>query len=439
MNRARLLFLFCFVPLTPLAFVACKKSESASAEPAGKKGGRGMMGDGGTMFAVDILRVDAKKLSYVVQAPGTLDAFESVQVTARVSGAVDRVAFREGQEVKKGDVLVVIDSERYQLSVNSAKAALAKADAAQKDTEAMVSRREGASDQHPGLIPGEELATYRTKSLTAQADTAVANENVKIAQLNLRDSSVRAPIGGVIQTRTVETGQYVNAGYVMATLLRADPLLLRFNVEPQEAPRIKPGMIANFTMRETQNTFQAEISLVGGAADPVTHMVPITAQIDSKDHRYWLRPGSFCDVTIDVGATRDAPVIPRSATRATDHGYVTYVANPDTNTAEERVITLGMSSKDGWVEVRSGLKDGDYIVVRGAEALTNGARIRPSKVTAVDGGQPSLPDDSVDAGPAFPRNAGGGAGDGGGGGRRGGGDGGARAGRGGAGKEGASE
>jgi RND family efflux transporter MFP subunit len=162
-------------------------------------------------------------------------------------------------------------------------------------------------------------------------------------------------------------------------------MLLHFGVEPADAPRIKPGMTASFTMRETQRTFTAKITLVSGAADTTTHMVPVTGQVDTDNHRYWLRPGSFCDVTIVIGAPRDAPVIPRSATRATDHGYVVYVAKDDL--VEERVVTLGMNSKDGWVEVRTGIQAGDWIVVRGAEALSTGARVRATRVTATDGGK----------------------------------------------------
>lgn len=384
MKRALLAVLVASMPIAPL--VACKRD--AQPEAAGGRGGRGIRGEGGVVYPVDTLEVKAKKIDYVVTAPGTIEAFERVQVTSRVAGVVDRVAFGEGQEVKKGDVLVVIDSERFRLAVNSAKAALEKAQAAQKDVEAQVARREAAMKDHPGLIPGEELEIYRTKGLTAKADTDVATENLKVAELNLRDSFVRAPIAGTIQTRTVETGQYVQPGYVMATLLRSDPMLLRFQVEPQEAPRIKPGMTATFTMRETQRTFNAKVTLVAGAADPTTHMVGVTAEIEEDQHKYWLRPGSFCDVTLDVGATREAPVIPRSATRATDHGYVTYVIEDDV--AQERVITLGMSSKDGWVEVRTGLKDGDWIVVRGAEALTPGARVRATRLSSMDASAPPL-------------------------------------------------
>lgn len=381
----------CVLALAGLTLVlvgvglSCKGS-SGKTDPSAAgsgKGGRG--GKGGALggFAVDVMDLEAKKLDYVVTAPGSIEAFERVQVTARVAGAVDKVAFVDGQSVKRGDVLVLIDSERYRLGVNSARAQLAKSDAAQKDTEAMVARREGASEQHPGLIPGEELATYRTKSLTAKADTAVSAEAVKVAELNLRDSAVRAPIEGVIQTRTVETGQYVQAGYVMATLLRQSPLLLRFPVEPQEAPRLKVGMVATFTLRETQRTFSAKITLVSAAADPQTHLVGVTAEVDDTDHKYWLRPGSFVDVSVDVGASRESVVVPRSAVRATDHGYVGYVIEGDT--ARERVVGLGMSTKDGWVEVRTGLKPGEKLVIRGAEALTEGAKVKVGRA-GVDGG-----------------------------------------------------
>ncbi|MEP7125411.1 MAG: efflux RND transporter periplasmic adaptor subunit [Byssovorax sp.] len=399
MNRALWILALCL----PLG-AACKgKSTSDAAPAASGKSGKGK--GSGLAYAVEVMPVEAKRVDYVVSSPGNIDAFERVQVTARVAGVVDRVAFSEGQQVKKGDTLVIIDSERFRLLVSSAQAAVDKADAALKDNEAMVARREGASDKNPGLIPGEELATYRTKTLTAKADREVAVAAMRTAQLNLRDSGIRAPMEGVIQTRTVETGQYVQAGYVMATLLRSDPMLLRFVVEPSEAPRIKPGAMASFTMRETQRTYTAKVTLVGGSADAATHMIGITAEVTDDDHKYWLRPGSFCDVTMNLGATRDAPMIPRTAARATDHGYVAYVIDGDV--AHEHLLTLGMSTKDGWIEVRSGLAAGDKLVVLGAEALSEGAKVKasPAKpssiVAATDGGAPP-PIPTADPGDAAP-------------------------------------
>jgi RND family efflux transporter MFP subunit len=189
----------------------------------------------------------------------------------------------------------------------------------------------------------------------------------------------------------------------MATLLRSDPLLLRFQVEPENAPRLKPGMPVSFTIREASQTFKARITLVAGAADPTTHTVPITAQVDADNRKYWLRPGSFCEVSIDIGAKRPAPMIPRSATRATDHGYVAYVVQG--NTVAEKVITLGMNTKDGWVEVRSGISAGELLVVRGVESVSNGAKVNASKVDSLDPAAPETPlaaDAGVPAGHAGP-------------------------------------
>jgi RND family efflux transporter MFP subunit len=359
-------------------FVACKTTtkgdDTKGAKAGGAKGGgaKGAKGGSGVKYPVDVYAVESKRIDYLITGPGSIDAFERVQVTARVSGAVDRIAFSEGQQVKKGDALVVIDSERYQSAVNSAKAAVAKAEASQKDAEAMIARRQGALDAHPGLIPGEELATYETKGLTAKADTQVVKESLHAAELNLRDSFVRAPMVGIIQTRTVETGQFVQAGTIMATLLRDDPMLLRFQVAPLEAPRVKPGMIAQFKLRETTRTFQAKVTLVAGAADD-SHMVGVTAEIVKEEHKYWLRPGSFCDVTLSVGATRDAVVIPRAAVRPTERGFVSYVI--EDGIAHEHILQLGSNTSDGWVEVREGLKAGEKLVIRGGEPLAEGSLV----------------------------------------------------------------
>ena len=360
-----------------LALAGCKKGEDQVARGKGGKGGRGALA-----FPVDVLPVEVKRTDYLVRAPGTVEAFERVQVTARVAGVVDKVAFREGQEVTKGDVLVVIDGERFRLTVNTAKASLEKTQAAQADVEAQVRRREGASDKNPGLIPGEELETFRTRSLTAKADTAVARESLRAAQLNLRDSGVRAPMTGVIQTRTVETGQYVPAGYVMATLLQTDPMLLKFQVLPQDAPRLKPGMTATFKLRESTREFTAKLTLVSGSADVETRMVGITAQVDPSEHKFWLRPGSFADVTISLPAARAAPIIPRAAVRPSDKGFIAYVL--DGEVVREKVLMLGMNTSDGWVEVRDGLAGGEKLVVRGTEPLSDGAKVKAREVTSFD-------------------------------------------------------
>ena len=360
---------------------ACGSKSSGGAAPAGS--GKGGHARGSAVeFPVEVAPIELRQIGYVITAPGTINAFEQVQVTARVAGAVDKVSFTEGANVTQGQVLATIESDRYQVAVDQAKASVDKASATQAQAEAQLARRAGANAAHPGLVTGEDIATFQTNVQTAKADVAAAQQLVKVAQLNLRDSFVKAPITGTIQTRTVETGQYLQPGAVLATLLQRDPLLLKFQVTEQDAPRLKPGMPVNLSMRESVNTYQAAINLVAGSADPTSHLVGVTALIDDKDHKYWLRPGAFCDVSIPVGGTRPAAVVPEGAIRASERGFLAYVIQG--TTAKERVITEGMHTPGGLVEITNGLAAGDLLVLVGAEPLSDGATVKIAEKTTIE-------------------------------------------------------
>ena len=343
----------------------CKKDAAQS--PAAQ-GGRGRM-----QFPVEVAPVQSQNMVYSVTAVGSVEAFEKVQVTARVAGAVDRVLFAEGELAKAGQALVEIETERYRLAVESAQAAFEKSEASKADAEAGLKRRETVTTQNPGLIPGEEVETWRTKVLTAASEVAQSRSALNQAKLNLRDAFVKAPISGIIQTRTVQTGQYVQTGTVLATLVRRDPLLLRFRVPERDAARIKPGQQARFRVREDSREFTAKVVHVAESADDTSRLVDITANIDDPSDRT-LRPGSFAEISVPVASATESPVIPVSAVRPSERGFLAYVVEGDK--AVERILTLGMRSADGRVEVLSGLKGGESLVIRGAEALSDGVSVR---------------------------------------------------------------
>lgn len=360
---------------------ACKKSD----EQAGA-GGRGRV-----QFPVDVEQVPVRSLVYSVSAVGSVEAFEKVQVTARVFGAVDRVLFAEGEYAEAGQTLVEIETERYSLAVESAQAAYEKAQASKADAEAGLKRRETVITQNPGLIPGEEVETWRTKVLTAASEVAQTRSALNQAKLNLRDAFVKAPITGVIQTRTVQTGQYVQTGTVLATLIRRDPLLLKFRVPERDAARIKPGQEARFRVREDSREFVAKVVHVAESADGTSRLVDITANIDDpSDHT--LRPGSFAEITVPVASAGEAPVVPISAVRPSERGFLAYVVEGDK--AVERVVSLGMRSADGRVEILSGLEGGEQLVVRGAEALSNGVTVRIAS-SAAAAEPPAAPEEAT--------------------------------------------
>ncbi|MGA2532404.1 MAG: efflux RND transporter periplasmic adaptor subunit [Candidatus Aminicenantales bacterium] len=349
----------------------CKKGGAPSPSAKGGPGAKSRV-----MFPVEVAPVELRTMVYSVSAVGSVDAFEKVQVTSRVPGVVDRVLFAEGSAAAVDQVLVEVSPERYRLAVEAAQATYEKALAAKADAEAGLKRREQVITKTPGLIPGEEVETWRTKVLLAAADVAQAKAALDQAKLNLHDAYVRAPFSGILQTRTVQTGQYVDVGIILATLVRRDPLLLRFQVPERDAAQMHPGIKAAFRMRDDTREYGAQIVHVGAAADETTRMVSVTAEVRDSNASA-LRPGAFAEITVPVSNPHDNPVIPQTAIRPSDRGFIAYVVENDI--AVERVVTVGMRTADGQAEVLAGLKAGEILVVRGSEALRDGAPVRIGK------------------------------------------------------------
>ncbi len=299
---------------------------------------------------MEVTTVVTRDVAFTVSAVGSIQAFEIVQVTARVPGVVQRVMFREGEPFKAGQPLVEIEPERYGLAVQSAQAQLEKSRAEQTEAEAGLTRRQELNRKNPDLVKQEDIDSWQTRVSTARAAVAQADAALRTAQLNLEDAHAAAPIAGIIQTREVQTGQYVQPGAVIATLVRRDPLLLKFTVPEEDAMRLRKGMDAVFRVRGGERDYTARISAVAEAAEAVTRMVAITAEVTDPD-REVLRPGSFAEVTVNLGERNTLPVIPQTAIRPSDHGFLGFVVKD--STALERVLKLGSRSADGFVEVQS--------------------------------------------------------------------------------------
>ncbi|WP_437275027.1 efflux RND transporter periplasmic adaptor subunit [Sorangium sp. So ce375] len=392
----RLAALALVAGLVFLGSPACKKGGEASPEQGRKPAKQGLS------FPVEVVPVAAERVEYAVSAVGAVEAFEQVQLTARVAGVVEAVRFMEGAEVKAGQVLVEIDPARYNLAVRAARATLERMTATQAEAASGLERREAEGAE--GVFSKEDVASWRSRAATTAAQVAEAKVAVDQALLNLRDAYVRAPIEGKIQTRTVQTGQHVPVGTVLATLLRRDPLLLRFQIPAADALRVRPDMEARFTVKGDARTYSAKLTHVADAADPATRMVAVTGEVQGEGKEL-LRPGTFAEVTVPVGASGDAPVIPLTSVRPSERGFLAYVV--DGTTAHERVLSLGLRTPDGRVEVKSGLSAGELLVVRGAEALREGAQVRIAPPGSVPGSKAAgHTEGSTDAGATSPASPG---------------------------------
>jgi multidrug efflux system membrane fusion protein len=354
-------------------------------------------------FPVQVTPVAAREVEYVVTAVGSVDAFEEVSITSRVTGVVETVRFKEGDRVEKGAVLVEIEPRRFQLAVAQAQAQMDRAVATRADAEGFLSRREKMSGE--GVVSADELQTAKTRVATARADEAAAKAALGMAQVNLRDAYVRAPVGGTMQTRSVRTGMFAQPGAMLASILQVEPMLLRFDVPEADSHRVRPDMITRFTVQGVSAKLEAKITHVAASANPTSRMVPVVAEIVAAPAD--LRPGSFAEVLVPVGAKGDAPVIPETAIRPSDKGFLSFVV--EDGKARQRVLTLGMRTVDGLVEVRSGLKPGESLVVRGAEALSEGASVRIDTRSAGPDGSGAAAAASATVGAASPATSSGAA------------------------------
>jgi len=149
------------------------------------------------------------------------------------------------------------------------------------------------------------------------------------------------------------------------------------------------GLPVEFTLKESQRIYTAQITLIAAAAEAESRLVPVTAEVDS-DKKFWLRPGSFAQVKISLTPDKQFPMIPQTAARPSDRGFLAYVV--DKNVVHEKVLQLGLHTDDGWVEVRDGLQVGDRIVTKGLEALAEGVRVQ---VVAPSGSGSAAPADTA--------------------------------------------
>jgi RND family efflux transporter MFP subunit len=334
---------------------------SASAPPAGAASMRNV--------AVRVAPVAVQDVAYKIQALGSLEAEELVQVTAEVEGAVSDVRFHEGDRVSRESTLLKIDPERYRLEAEKAEAANRKTVADQHRTEEEWKRREQLAQQQ--LVSAEDLTRARQDAERAGADVAAAKAAWDIALQNQRRSEVRPPKAGVINTRSVDTGRFVKVGDVLATLVDTSRLRLRFKLSEAESLRAREGDTVRFRVAALgSRDFEAQVYHVGDVAEAATRQVEVMAWVRNPGV---LKPGFFAEVAVATETHAGALVIPEGAVQASERGFITYVV--DDGKAHLRSVQIGLRTGTGIVEILSGLKPGETVVVEGSDRLADGVGV----------------------------------------------------------------
>lgn len=356
--------------------LGCRQAGSA---PDSKASGRST--GAARALQVRTAAVVVQDVTYRVKAVGSLGAEELVQVTAEVEGAVSEVRFNEGDRVTPDTVLARIDPERYRLEAERAEGVYRRAISEQNRAAGELGRREELGKEQ--LVAAEELTRARGESTRMQADAATAKAALDIALQNKTRSSVRPPRRGTINSKTVETGQFVRAGTVLATLVDTSRLRLRFNVSEGESLRVRPGDVVRFRVSALgERDFDARVYHVSDIADPTTRQVEVLAWVRNPGE---LKPGFFAEVTLATESHKGATVVPEGAVQASEKGFVVYAVQD--GKAHLRPVQIGLRVESGVVEILSGLEGGETVVVAGSDRLADGMPVQESATSPTKAAQ----------------------------------------------------
>jgi membrane fusion protein, multidrug efflux system len=327
---------------------------SVAGSKPGASVGRPGSGGGGPVIPVVATPARIEQLSLEVEALGTARASESIDVTAKVSNLVTAIRFTEGQQVRKGDVLVELDGAQ-------ARADLAVADAALKESASQLQR-------------SREL--YATKVLSEQQieqieSTYAANvARVAAARSRLSDTVIRAPFNGRVGLRRTSVGGLVAPGTVITTLDDTSTIKLDFTVPERVVAAMKPGLTLEArSVAYPDQVFEGKVASVDSRVDPNTRSVIVRALVPNGAGL--LKPGMFLNVHLSRG-TADVLVVPEESLVPEQGDVFVYVVQD--GKASKRKIQTGQRAV-GTVQVTDGLQAGEVVVTEGTQKLRDGASV----------------------------------------------------------------
>jgi membrane fusion protein (multidrug efflux system) len=336
---------------------------------------------------VEVVSVAKHPITLTRDLPGRLAATRTAQVRARVEGIVQKRLFKEGTDVKEGQVLFQIDPREMQADVNANKAALAKAKADLAQTTQTVERYRSLVEENAISKLDFDVAFARQKQ--AQADVATAEARLAQARLDLGYTTVNAPISGRIGREMVTEGALVgkNEATHLATIEQIDPIYANFTQSSSELlnlrQAIESGRLQAVGNQEAAVTLILEdgsVYPVNGklifsdlAVDPTTGVVSLRAEFPNPKRE--LLPGMFVKVRIAQAERRDALAVPIRAVQSTPQGQQVLTVGADNKVVAKRIKTGEM--KDGnWI-VTEGLSGQEKVIVNGLQKAQPGAVVNP--------------------------------------------------------------
>ena len=341
---------------------------------------------------VGIAAASKGEIPVVLRALGTVTPLHTVNVKTQITGQLIKVDFKEGQMVKQGDLLAVVDPRPYDV-------ALQQAIGQQQRDEALLKNAQTDLERYRKLVAQDSIARQQLdtqQSLVRQYEAALVIDQAAVdaAKLNVTYTSIVAPLTGRIGLRFVDPGNFVSMSDAtsICVIIQIQPISVIFTIPEDALPavreRVKAG--ANLEVRVLDRTQKNELAV--GKLDTHDNLIDITtgtvklrAVFDNKDDA--LFPNQFVNIRLLVDTVKDATVVPVAAIQRGTPGTFVYLVKAD-DTVEIRVVELGATDGDR-VQIVSGLQVGDQVVIDGTDRLRDGAKIRrPAASPRASGGPP---------------------------------------------------
>lgn len=357
-----------------LACVSCNRGSAKAASPA-------------TLPPplVTVAKATAQDVPRYLDEIGRNAAFESVSVMPQVAGRITERRFQDGENLKKGQLLFVIDPRPFKAQLDSAQANLAQAKAALELAKIQFARDEELVGTR--AISKQDYDTKKSTVDVNEAQVEAAQAAIETAQVNLDYCYIHSPIDGRAGARLVDVGNVVQANTTsLLSVQRLDPIYANFTITERDLPEVQREMSRD-TLRalvrlpsDPENGARpGKVEFLDNAVQNATGTVNLRATMSNPDHHFW--PGQFVNVKLVLSTQKGAVLIPSQATQISQQGPFVFVIKAD-DTAELRPVTLGQRQGSD-VVITSGLAAGERVVLAGH------LLVRPGNKVRVDSGDPA--------------------------------------------------
>ena len=332
-----------------------EEEESAAPNQRGGRPGMGAMARTGASIPVEVKTVGKGNIAATLLTYTSLEAERHVDVVSRTQGLVETILVEEGDRVEEGQPLAQLDTDALELTL--------------QEREVNMNSLESNYNRSQELLERELLSSQEFEQAKFQYEAA--RTQYESAKLQLAYATIRSPFAGIITERLIEVGNLVNANEVVFRTADLDPLLARIYVPEKDVGQVRAGQSVRINVEGSDQTHTGRVARISPIVDPQSGTVKVTVEI--RDRRGSLRPGMFSTVNLVIAIHDDVLQIEKKALVAEAEGSYAFLFQD--GTAEKRLIELGIAEGD-YVEVLSGLTEGDSIITVGQEGLRNGAPVR---------------------------------------------------------------